>query len=150
MSPCWPMPPQGAPQHKQVVSCEVTAPLLWVLVCAEFCFFLQDWSLCFPPSPGRALIKSRWPARPDSLRIPSSFVGSSGWKAWRGVQDLHNSARTSLVSLSSSLWVTHPAGMGFDLIVIMPLLLPCCGFFSVFGRELFFFRGFQHPPVSGC
>ena len=39
-----------------------------------------------------------------------------------------------MIQLFSSLWVTHPAGMGFDFIVIVPLLPSCCGFFFVFGR----------------
>ena len=30
--------------------------------------------------------------------------------------------------------VTHPAGMGFDFIMIVPLLLSCYGFFFVFGN----------------
>ena len=33
----------------------------------------------------------------------------------------------------SSLWVTHPAAMGFDFIVIAPLLPSHCGFSVVFG-----------------
>ena len=41
--------------------------------------------------------------------------------------------------LFSSLWGTHPAGMGFDFIMIVPLLLSCCGFFFVFGCGVFFF-----------
>jgi len=36
------------------------------------------------------------------------------------VQNLHNGARTSLVLLFSSLWVTRLAVMGFDLTVIAP------------------------------
>ena len=39
--------------------------------------------------------------------------------------------------------------MGFDFIVIAPLLPSCCGFFFVFGCGLSFFGGFQHPPVDG-
>ena len=38
----------------------------------------------------------------------------------------------------SSLWVTHLAGMGFDFIMIVPLLLSHCGFF-VFGHGISFF-----------
>ena len=34
-----------------------------------------------------------------------------------------------MVLLFSSSWVTHLAGMGFDFIVIDPLLLFCCSFF---------------------
>ena len=40
------------------------------------------------------------------------------------------------------------AGMGFDFIVIVPLLPSHCSFFFVFGVS--FFSGFQHPPVNGC
>ena len=36
-------------------------------------------------------------------------------------------------SLFSSLWVTHPVGMGFDFIMIVSLLLSPCSFFFVFG-----------------
>ena len=86
------------------VSCEVTAPWL-LLVCASA---LQDWCLCFPQSCRSPVVKSHWPSRSDSLGIPSPFVGSPGWEAWYGVQNLHNSGRTSLVLLFSSLWVTHP------------------------------------------
>ena len=37
------------------------------------------------------------------------------------------------INLFSSLWVTHPAVMGFDFIVIAPLLPSHCGFSFVFG-----------------
>ena len=40
-------------------------------------------------------------------------------------------------------------GMGFDFIMIVPLLLSCCSFFFVFGHGVFF-DGFQHSPVNGC
>ena len=40
--------------------------------------------------------------------------------------------------------------LGFDLIMIAPLLLSCCSLFFVFGRGSSFFVGFQHPPVDGC
>ena len=71
----------------------------------------------------------------NSLGIPSPFVRSSSWKAWRGVQNLHNSGKSSLILLFSSLWVTHPAGMGFDFTVTVSLLLSCCSLFFVFGCE---------------
>ena len=51
--------------------------------------------------------------------------------------------------LFSSLCVTHLAGMGFDFIVIVPLLPSLCSFF-VFHSGVSFFVGFQHPPVNGC
>ena len=40
---------------------------------------------------------------------------------------------TSVVQVFSSLWVTHPAFMGFDFTVIAPLLQSHCGFSFVFG-----------------
>ena len=46
--------------------------------------------------------------------------------------------------------VAHPLGMGFDFIVIVPLLPSCCSFFFVFGRRVSFLHRFQHPPVDGC
>ena len=66
------------------------------------------------------------------LEIPRPFVRAPGWKAWCGVQHLHSSGRFSsgyftavllLVLLFCSLWVIHLTGMGFDFIVIAPLLL---------------------------
>ena len=51
---------------------------------------------------------------------------------------------------TTSLWVTNPAGMGFDFIVIVPLLPSPCRFFFVFGHGESFFGRFQHPPVDGC
>ena len=56
---------------------------------------------------------------------------------------------TSLV-LFSSLWVTHPVGMGFDFIMIMRFLRSCCSLFFVFGHGVPFFGRFRHPPVNGC
>ena len=41
-------------------------------------------------------------------------------------------------------------GMGFDLFVIVPLLLSYCDFSFVLGCGVSFFGGFQHPPVNGC
>ena len=55
-----------------------------------------------------------------------------------------------MILLFSSWWVTHLAGMGFDFIVIVPLLPSHCAFFFVFGCGTSFFSGFQHPPVNGC
>ena len=40
-------------------------------LCAHSIFLcvLQDWSLCFPQSSRKPIIKSHWPSRPDSLGI---------------------------------------------------------------------------------
>ena len=114
----------------------------------SLCVF-QDWSLCFPSPVKSFVIKSCWPSRSDSPGIPGPFAGSSGWEAWRGVQNLHKSGRTSLV-LFSSLWVTHPVGVGFDFIVIAPLQPSHYLFFFVFGCVVSSSVGFQHPFVNGC
>ena len=49
-----------------------------------------------------------------------------------------------------SLWVTHLMGMGFDFIIIAPLLPFLWSFFFVFGHEESFFGGFLCPPFDGC
>ena len=59
------------------------------------------------------------------IRFPghSQFLARSpDWGAWYGAYNLHNSERTSLILLFSCSWVANPAGIGFDFIVIMPLL----------------------------
>ena len=63
------------------VSCGVTAPPSGSWCVQSFICVLQDWSLCFPRSSGRPIIKPHWPSRLDFLGIPSPFVGSPGWEA---------------------------------------------------------------------
>ena len=46
-----------------------------------------------------------------------------------------------LVLLLCSLWVTHPVGMEFDLIMIVPLLPSCCGFVIFFEGRVNFSGG---------
>ena len=137
--------------HFGSVSCGgVTAPSLWVLVHARFCLysprleFLSPpvlWEFCNQISLG---FKVRFPGNSQSLcqirRLQSLPWGSEPSEQWE------NFFRTLL----SSLWVTHLEGMGFDFIVIVPLLPSCWGFLFVFGRGVSFFGRFQHPPVYGC
>ena len=124
----------GALQHQQVVL--VQSPVKWlllssVLVCTRFCLCPPRLESLFPP----VLWKS-------CNQIPLAFkVRSPAWEAWHRVHNLHNSGRTSLVLLFSSLWATHPAGMGFDFIIIVPLLLSRCIFLLVFRRVVSFFFG---------
>ena len=125
------------------VSYGVTAPFLWVLVHARFCCALQGWSL-FPPRLWKSCNQILWAFRFSPL------ARSPGCEAWDGIQDLHNSGRSSLALLFSSLWVIHPAGIGFDFIMIAPFLSSGCGFVFVFGCGISFFAGFQHSPVDGC
>ena len=116
----------------------------------EFLCVLQEWSLCFPQSCGSTVIKLCWPSKSDSLGVPGPFARSSGWETWLGVQNLYNIRRTCLVLLFSSLWGTHPAGVGFDFIMIVPLLPSHCGFYYVFQCGVSSFGGFQCPPVNSC
>ena len=69
--------------------------------------------------------------------------GPFGWEL-AGKPDM--GLRTSLVLLFSSLWVIHPEGMGFDLIMIVPLLPSHCGFLSL--NVGYLFGSFQ-CPVDG-
>ena len=82
--------------------------------------------VCFPQSCGSPVIRSCWSLKSDSLGIPSPLVGYTGCEAWCGSQNLHNSGRISLVLLFSSLWVTYSVGIGFDFIVLAPLLPSHC------------------------
>ena len=112
------------------VSCGVTAPFLWIMVHARFCLCPPRLESLFPPflckSCDQILLglgQIPW-GSPVPLSVPQTG------ETWCGVPNLHNSARTSLV-LFSSLWVTHPVGMKFDFVMIVPLLLSCCRFLSL-------------------
>ena len=112
------------------VSCGVTAPFLLVLVYARFCVCTPRPESLFSPVLWKSYnqiplaIKVRFLGESQSLCQISSLA-SMPW------QNLHNSVRTSLLLLFSSLWVTHSVGMVFDFIVIAPLLPSCCGFLSL-------------------
>ena len=125
VSPCGsttPHLPQETLQHEQVVwivSCGVTAPFLWGLVCANFCLCPPRLESLFP----QVLWKS-YNQIPLAFKI--RFPGDSQslcHMAWHGVQNLHNRRGTSLVLLFSRFWVTHTVGMGFYFIVIRPSVL---------------------------
>ena len=128
------------------VSHWVTSPFLWVLVCARFCLGPPGLESLFPPvlwkSYNHILLafKARFPGDPQSLCHVPRLGGLMG------VQDLHNSGRTSLVLLFSSLWVIHSVGVGFDFIMIVPFLPSHFAFWS--GASLL--AVFQHPPADSC
>ena len=115
------------------VSYGVTTPSPASRYTHYFACALQEQSLCFPQSCQSPAIKSLYPSKSDSLGIPPPIAGPPGWETWHGVHNLHSSGWTSAVQLFSSLWVTHPAVMGFDFIVIAPLIPSHCGFPFVFG-----------------
>ena len=78
--------------------------------------------------------KIRFPGNSQSLCwVPD-------WEGWCGVQNLHNSWSTYLISLFSSLSVTHPVCLGFDFVMIVPLLLSHWSFF-LFKHALSFLVG---------
>ena len=83
--------------------------------------------------------KVKFPGDSQSLcqipRLGSLTQGSEPSQQWEN----------SLVLLFSSLWVTHLEGMGFDLIVVAPLLPSHCGYF-VFGLGV----SFLSVPASFC
>ena len=135
------MSPQEALQQKHVVL--VQSPVESLLLSSgswwmqNFICALQDWSLCFPHSCGRRVIKSHWPSRSDSLGSPSPFVGSPGWKLDTGFR--------TFTTVGELLWYycspVYLVGMEFDFIMIVPLLPSYCGFFFVFGCGVSFLVG---------
>ena len=110
---------------------------------------LQEWSL-FPPVLWKSCnqiplaLKGRFPGDSQSLcwtpRLGSLTWGSEPSQQWGSF--------CGLVVLQF-LCCPPPVGMGFDFIVIAPLLLSGCGFSFVFGRGVYFFDGFLHCPVHG-
>ena len=114
------------------VSYSVTAPSPGSWCAQYFVCALQEWSL-FPPVLSKSCNQIPLAFKSDSLGIPPPVAGPPDWEAWHGAQNLHSSGWTSLVLLFSSLWVTHLAVLGFDFIVIAPILPSHCGFSSVFG-----------------
>ena len=123
------------------VSCGVTAPILWVLVHAKFYLCPPKLESLLPlilwKSYNQILLalEARFPWDSQSVcQIPR--LGSLTWCSEPSQQ-----LRTSLILLFSSLWVTHPASMGFDFIMIVPLLPSCCSFFFAFGCGVSFLVG---------
>ena len=129
------------------VSCGVTAPFLWVLVPTDFVCALQDWSLFHPVLWNSCnqiplAFKVRFPRGPQSLcqipRLGSLMWGSEPSQQWEDFFGI----------LCSSLWVTHTAGKGSDLVVIVPSY-PLIAASSLSLEAGYLFDGFQHPPVDG-
>ena len=130
------------------VSCVVTAPLLWVLVWTKFCLCPPWLESLSPPVLWKTYnqiplaLKARFPGDSQSLCwVPQAGNPDLGFRTFTTVWEL------LWVLLFSSLWVTHPAGMGFDFIVIASLLPSRCIFFVVSGRGVPFF---WWVPVASC
>ena len=120
------------------VFCGVTAPFFWVLVQARFCFYPPRLESLFSPVLWKSynqillVFKVRFPGDPQSLcwipRLGSLIRCSEPSQWWENFFGI----------MFSSLRVTHPVGMGFDFIMIVPFLPSCCSFF-VFGHRVSFF-----------
>ena len=125
-----------------------TSRWLWFSLLWGRCSFplgfiaLQDWNLCFPQSCGSPVIKSHWPSRPDSMRIPVPLLYPQAGKPDLGFRTFRTA---SLVLLFSSMWVTHVMGVGSNFTVTAPLLVS--HFFFVFGHGISLFLV---GSVSSC
>ena len=86
--------------------------------------------------------KVGFPGFPSLCRIPR--LGSLMWVGPRSF-----AVGEFLWYCGSSVWVTHPAGMGFDFNMIAPLLPSRCSFSFVLGHGVSFFWS-KHPRVNGC
>ena len=102
-----------------------------------------------PQSYGSLVIKSHWSSRSDSLEIPSPLSDPQAGKPDVGFRNFTPVGELLWYYCSPVCAVTHPEGMGFDCLMIVPLLPSLCGFF-VFGCRESFFDGFQCSPADGC
>ena len=59
------------------VSCGVTVPFSWVLVCTGFVVPAKS---LFPQSCGSSVIRSHWTSKSNSLGVLSPFAGSPDWE----------------------------------------------------------------------
>ena len=116
----------------------VTAPSPWVLICTVLCVCSPRVESLFPPVLSKSCSQIPLAFKYDSVGIPPPVVSPPGCEAWCGAQNLHSNWWTFMVQLFSSLWVTHPAVMGFDFIVTAPLLPSHCSFSFVFGCGISF------------
>ena len=129
------------------VSCGVTVPLLQVLVCAKFCLCSPRRESLFPTVSWEAYdqilltLKARFPGDFQSFVASQAGNPDMGFRTFTTVGD-------HLWYMLSSLWIIHLASMGFDFMVIAPLLPSHCSIF-VFGRGVSFVGGLQ-CPVDGC
>ena len=123
-SHCQPTPPQVTLQNQQV--CLIQSPVESLLLsptywCTQgFVCALLGWNLCFPQSCGSPEIKSHWPAKSDSLGIPSPFARSSGWEARCEAQNLHNSG-----GVGELLWYYCSLDCGSLTWWVWDLILSC-------------------------
>ena len=140
------MPPWGALQHQLVTLVQSLVRSLLLSYRSKkkkSCFCPPRLESLFPSVHWKAY--NQIPLAPKAIfpGCPQLLCQVPVWEDWCGIQNLHNSMRTSLVLLFSSLWVTQPEGMRFGLVVIVPLLPSHCSFFFVFGWRYLFLMNFS-------
>ena len=115
------------------VSCGVTAPSPWVLMCTLVCVCPPRVCSLFPPVPSKScnqilLALKVWFSGNSSSRCWNPRLGSLTWGSEPPLRWV------DFCGISVLQFVSHPPTvMGFDFIVIAPLLLSHCSFSFVFG-----------------
>ena len=136
------MPLQETLKHSQgcLAQSPVFAPFPCVLVCQSFVCALRVQSQYLPVL-WIPITKSHWPSESDSLGIPSPFAISLRMGSLR--LDINSSQQCEKFfgSIVFHLWFTLSVGMGFDFVIIVPLLPPHWGFSFVLGLEASFLVG---------
>ena len=126
------------------ISCGVTVPFPWVLVCTIFCLCHPRVESLYPPFLWKSCNQIPLAFKVRFL-ISNPFAGSPGWEAWHEAQNLHNSGRTSLVLTFSRLWIAYLVGMGLILLCLQPSYhLAVASFF--FEHRIFYWW----VPMSSC
>ena len=115
------------------VSYGVTAPSPWVLMSTLLFVFPPRVESLFPPVLSKScnqilLAFQAWFSGNSSSHCQTPRLGSLTCGSEPSLQWVDFSG-----IMFSSLWVTHPVVMGFDFIVIVPLLPSHCSFSFVFG-----------------
>ena len=85
------------------------------------------------------MFKSLWHSRSDSLGHSLCWIPRPGSLTWgsKSSQQWEN----FLVLLLSSSWVTHLVSVGFDFIIIVPLVPSCCSLYFVLDMGYLFLVG---------
>ena len=85
------------------------------------------------------MFKSLWHSRSDSLGHSLCWIPRPGSLTWgsKSSQQWGN----FLVLLLSSLWVIHLVSVGFDFIIIVPLVPSCCSHYFVLDMGYLFLVG---------
>ena len=115
----------------------VTA-LPWVPVHVKPCVRPPSVESLFPSVLWSSCTQAPWPSKSNALGAPPPDARPPGWGGWHGAQSSHSCGRTYAIQVFSSLWVTHPSGMGFDYIAKAPLLLSCVATSLSLGVEYLF------------